>query len=157
MSLAPANVGDGALQVAEVLRDRHRVDQHGVLRLDAPAAKRVMMSRDLLELRAVADRAAHDDRVVEAHDLDARRRDRAAQHLREVVELLRGDRDLVGLAAAAGPDHDGRVAGRLAVDDDLRRPTGTTPAIRPSPTATRVNPSAFKRMEWPDWIETSVT
>ena len=35
-------------------------------------------------------------------------------------------------------------------------PTGTAPAMRPSPTATRVSPSAFNTTECPDWIETSV-
>ena len=87
-------------------------------------SKRVEDIVDLLELRAVADGAANDDRVVEADDLDARRRDRAAQHLRDVVELLRGHRHFIGHAPAAGPDEDGRVARRLAVHDHLRRADG---------------------------------
>ncbi len=37
--------------------------------------------------------------------------------------------------------------GDFALTTTCDVPIGTTPAIRPSPTATRVNPSAFNSME----------
>src|SRR5579862_4574515 len=113
------NVRDSVLQAGEILRDRHGIDDHRTLRFcDRIKARDDVV--DLLELRAVAHAAADDDRVVEADDLNVGLRNRAAQHLREIVELLGRDRYLIGYTLAAGPDENRRMARGLAVHNNLR-------------------------------------
>ena len=107
-----------ALQIAERVRNRDRVND----RIFFALSIFVEPAEDIgqhLEVRAVGDRSAHDDRPVEADDLHVGLVDRRPQHLRDLVDLLFGDGDFVSRPAAIFPDENGRMARGLAVDDQL--------------------------------------
>lgn len=102
------------------MRDCHRVDDRIVVLL-AQLLEAIEKIAQVHIVRHIGDRAADDDCVHEAHDLNVRLRNGNAQHLRESVQDLVRDAHFIRITGAAGPRENRGVTRVLCVDDELAR------------------------------------